>query len=81
MLMRNTFCLFGWLVGWVFGISTFAGYLILDPFLCKLTVLFQTLQFSISTHLIVKGISIQFSQTVLFETIQFSKGINFCLHS
>ena len=31
-----------------YGISTFVGYLTLNPFLCK-TVLFKTIQFSIST--------------------------------
>ena len=28
-------CLFGWLVGWFYGISTFVGYLTPNPFLCK----------------------------------------------
>ena len=57
----------GWLVGWLvgfYGKSTFVGYLTPNPFLCKLSVLFQTIQFSISTQfkckysLIVKNISI-----------------------
>ena len=50
----------GWLVGF-YGISTFAGYLMPNPFQI---VLFQTIQFSISMQfkckygLIVKNISI-----------------------
>ena len=32
-----------------YGISIFPGYLMPNPFLYKLTVLFQTIQFSIST--------------------------------
>ena len=36
-------CLFAW----VYGISTFVGNLMLNPFLYKQTVLFQTIQFSI----------------------------------
>ena len=45
--------LFVWLVGWLFGfyvISTFVGYLMPNPFLCKLSALFQTIQFSMSTQ-------------------------------
>ena len=38
-----------WLVG-VYGISTFVGYLMANPFLCKESVLFQTNQFSMSTQ-------------------------------
>ena len=40
-------------VGWVFGfygISTIVDYLMPNPFLYKLTVLFQTIQFSIITQ-------------------------------
>ena len=40
-----------------YGISTFVGYLTPNPFLCKLSVLFQTIQFSMSTQF-VKNISI-----------------------
>ena len=43
-------------------------------------VLFQTIQFSISTHLIVKNIlflAIPFIQTVLIQLIQFSISGNF----
>ena len=53
---------YGWLFGF-YGISTFVGYLTPDPFLWKI-VIFQTIQFSISTQfkwkysLIVKNISI-----------------------
>ena len=36
----------GWLV--FYGISTFVDYLMLNPFLNKLSVLFQTIQFSMS---------------------------------
>ena len=49
------------------------------------TVPFQTIQFSISTQfkckysLIVKNISIQFSQTVLIQAIQFSISTQFVL--
>ena len=39
------YCLFGF-----FGISTFVGYLMPNPFSYKYTVLFQTIQFSISTQ-------------------------------
>ena len=37
-----------WFVGF-YGISTFVGYLTPNPFLCKYSVLFKTIQFSIST--------------------------------
>ena len=52
-----------WLFGF-YGISTFVGYLTPNLFSCKLSVLFQTIQFCISTQskykysLIVKNISI-----------------------
>ena len=38
-----------WFV-WFYGISTFVGYLTPNPFLCKLSVLLKTVQFSISTQ-------------------------------
>ena len=41
------------LVVWLFGfhgLSSFVGYLMLNPFLYKKTVLFQTIQFNISTQ-------------------------------
>ena len=38
-----------WLVGF-YGISTFVGYLMANPFLCKLSVLFKTIQFNMSTQ-------------------------------
>ena len=38
-----------WFVGF-YGISTFVGYLTPNPFLYKQSVLFQTIQFSISTQ-------------------------------
>ena len=46
-----------------YGISTFVGYLMPNPFLYKLSVLFQTIQFSVST--------VSMSKIVLFLTIQF----------
>ena len=42
-------CLFVCLFGF-YGILTFVGYLIPNPFLWKWTVLFQTIQFCISTQ-------------------------------
>ena len=48
--------MFGWLLGF-YGISNVESYLMPNPFLYKLTVLFQTIQFSISTQF-VKNISI-----------------------
>ena len=39
----------GWLVGF-YGISTFVGYLTQNPFLCKYSVLFQTICFNMSTQ-------------------------------
>ena len=46
-----------WFIGF-YGISTFIGYLTANPFLCKSSVLFKTIQFSISTQFNVKTISI-----------------------
>ena len=46
-----------------------------NPFSYQETVLFQTIQFSISTVKLLKTFlfqTIQFSQTVLIQTIQFS---------
>ena len=37
----------GWLVGF-YGISTFVGYLMQNPLLYKGSVLFETIQFSMS---------------------------------
>ena len=39
----------GWLVGF-YGISIFVAYLTPNPFLCKETVLFETIQFNMSTQ-------------------------------
>ena len=49
--MNNTLAWFGlvWFVGF-YGISTLLGYLTPNPFLCKYSILFQTIQFSISTQ-------------------------------
>ena len=58
------------------GLSTFVGYLIPNPFLYKLSVLFQTIQFSMSTSLIVKNISVSSNSvysTVLIHPIQYKK--------
>ena len=69
------------LVGWVYGISTFVGNLMSNPFLYKLSVLFQTVQFSMGTqfncqkHFYFK--LFKFSQTILIQTIQFCININF----
>ena len=43
---------YGWLAGCLgfYGISTFVGYLMLNPFLYKQSVLFQAIHFSISTQ-------------------------------
>ena len=66
-------CLFGF-----YGISTFVGYLMPNPFLYKKSVLFQTIQFSMSTQSKTFLFqAIQFSQTVLIQPIQFSVRINF----
>ena len=56
------------LVGF-YGILTFVGYLIQNPFLYKYSVLFQTIQFSVS------GVSM--SKTVPLRIIQFSKSSQF----
>ena len=61
--------------GRFYGISTFVGYLMSNPFLCKLSVLFKTIQFSISTqfncqkHFYFKLFNL-FKQ--LYKKIQFS---------
>ena len=49
--------LISWLVRF-YGISTFIVYLTPNPFLCKLSVLFQTIQFSMSTQFNCQNISI-----------------------
>ena len=46
---KKGYWLVGRLVGF-YGISTFVGYLTPNPFLFKLSVLFQTIQFSMSTQ-------------------------------
>ena len=73
----------GWLVRF-YGILTILGYLTPNPFLCKLSVLFQTIQFSIS---------IQFNcqKHFYFEQFVYSNSSNsansvlnkhrFCLHT
>ena len=49
-IVANEFVWFGlvWFVGF-YGISTFVGYLMPNPFLCK-SVLFKTIQFCMSTQ-------------------------------
>ena len=47
--MERNWLVVGWLVGF-YGISTFIGYLTQKPFLCKYSVLFQTIKFSMSTQ-------------------------------
>ena len=65
----------GWLLGF-YGISTFVGYLMPNPFLSKWSVLFQTIQFIMSAHL-------NCQKTFLFQAIQFSQAvlILICLHT
>ena len=63
----------GWLV-WFYGMSTFVGYLMPSPFLCKYFYLNKK-QFSMSTQFNGKKIlflAIQFIQTILIQLIQFS---------
>ena len=54
---------FGW-VGF-YGISTIIGYLMLNSFLCIKTVLFQTIQFSISTRFKCQNIFISSCSVLL----------------
>ena len=49
LLNQKFVCLFVCLFGF-YGISTFVGYLMPNPFLYKWTVLFQTIWFNISTQ-------------------------------
>ena len=69
-----------WLFGF-YGISTFVGYLTPNPFLCKLSILFQTIQFSMSIQFNYKKTflfqAIQFSQAVLIQLIQFDINTGF----
>ena len=64
-----------WLVGWIYGISTFVGKLMPNSFLYNKSVLFQTIQFRMSTqfncqkHFYLKLFSL-FKK--LYITIQFS---------
>ena len=59
---------------WFYAISTIVGYLMPNQFLSKQTVLFQTIQFDISTVSIYTKLNIK---TVLFQTIQFCRGTPF----
>ena len=56
-------------------VLSFVGYSMPYPVLYKWIVLFQTIQFSISTQF--NSQAIQFGQAVLIQTIQFSIGIVF----
>ena len=62
--------LYGWLLFWFYSISTFVCYLTPN------SVLFQTIQFSMSIQFKCQKTclfqALQFSQTVLIQTIQFS---------
>ena len=62
-----------------YDVSTFVGYLMPNLFLYKWTVLFQTIQFSITTQFNCKNISISSNsvKSVLVQTIQFSISIVF----
>ena len=62
-------CLQGFSLVWFYGTSTIIGYLTPNPFLYIKTVLFQTIQFSIST--------VSMSKTVLFQAIQFTISLQF----
>ena len=59
-----------------YSISTFIVFFNANPFLYKLTVIFQTIQFITSTKFNNQKTflfqAIQFSQTAQFQTIQFS---------
>ena len=61
---ENLICLFVF-----YSISTFVCHLMPNPFLCKWTVLFQTIQFCIST--------VSMSKIGQFQTIQFSISMHF----
>ena len=43
----------GWFIGF-YGISTFVGYLTPNPFLCKYSALFKTIQFNGQKHFYFK---------------------------
>ena len=59
---------------WFNGISTIVGYLMPNPFLFLLTVLFQTTNFSISSFFVYTQLNVKRG---LFKTIQFSVIIQF----
>ena len=48
-------------LGWFYGISTIAGYLMPNPFLYIQTVLFQTIQYCKSTQFICQNSSIAYN--------------------
>ena len=69
-----------WLIGF-YDNSTLVGYLMPNPFLHKLSVLFKTIQFIMSAQFNWQKTflfqAIQFIQTVLFQTIQLSISTQF----
>ena len=82
---RKTFIfywLFGWLVGF-YGISTFVGYLTPNPIFMQI-VLFQTIQFSMSTQFNCQNISIS-SYSVYSNNSNSIDSVSykyrFCLHT
>ena len=78
-IAQNIRLLVGWLFGF-YGISTFVGYLMPNPFLYKWSVQFQAIQFSMSTqfnchkHFHFKLFS---WVKILIQPIQFSISIDF----
>ncbi len=64
---------FFWFV-WVYGVSTFVSYLMPNLFLYIVTVLFQTIQFSISIVFLFTQLNVKI---VLFQTSQFSISTQF----
>ena len=66
---------------WFYGISTIIGYLMLNPFLNALTVLFQTIQVSIQKQFHFKQFSLGLHslnvKTILFKAIQFNISTQF----
>ena len=70
----------GWLVVWVYAISTFVSYLTRNPFYVYSQFYFKQFSLAWVHSLIVKTFlfqAIQFIQTVLIQLIQFSISTNF----
>ena len=71
-------CFLSWLVVWVYGISTFVGYLVPNPFLyksvqCKYSFNVKKFHFKQFSFAWVHSLNIK---TVIFQVIQFS----ICMH-